>query len=205
MKKLLLVVIVLAGLLAAAPVRAEGGYLVGGITRLQGMVTVNGSAAVVGHPVHIGDELGTGTDSRVEVKLLDESVLTLGDASLMIVDTMVYDPEAAGNRTSMDLIRGTFSAISGLIARAGGRMSVKTPVATIGIRGTTVWGGPLDGVFEIALFDGTAVEVTTNAGTVILDEVGEGTAVPSIDAPPTAAKVWGAPKQDRALATVAFR
>jgi len=57
------------------------------------------------------------------------------------MDELVYDPQAHTGHSSMSVVQGTFSFVSGQIAKsAPDAMSVKTPVMTIGIRGTTVAG-----------------------------------------------------------------
>jgi len=79
-----------------------------------------------------------------------------------------------------------------------------TETATIGIRGTTFWGGMLDGAFQVAMLDGKAVIVETKAGRVVIDRVGDGTRITDADTAPTTPKKWGANMLDRAIATVAF-
>jgi hypothetical protein len=48
----------------------------------------------------------------------------------------VYDPKGTSNSTLISLTKGTFTFIAGKVARTGD-MKVETPVATMGIRGTT--------------------------------------------------------------------
>jgi hypothetical protein len=82
---------------------------------------------------------------------------------------------------------------------------VTTPVATIGIRGTDFWGGPIDeqalGVF---LIEG-AVSVSNAAGEAILDQPGQGTNIGAPGAAPGPVTIWPQDKVDRAFATVTFQ
>ena len=48
----------------------------------------------------------------------------------------VYDPNSKANSTLLSLTKGTFTFVAGKIAKSGD-MKVDTPVATMGIRGTT--------------------------------------------------------------------
>jgi len=48
----------------------------------------------------------------------------------------VYDPNSKSNATLLSLTKGTFTFVAGKIAKSGD-MKVDTPVATMGIRGTT--------------------------------------------------------------------
>jgi hypothetical protein len=54
----------------------------------------------------------------------------------MILNEFVYDPNGNSNSTLFSLTKGTFTFIAGKVAKTGD-MKVDTPVATMGIRGTT--------------------------------------------------------------------
>ena len=59
----------------------------------------------------------------------------------MVLDELIYDPSTGNGSMAVDMVEGAFSFISGEIAKTGeDAMTIKTPVATIGIRGTTVAG-----------------------------------------------------------------
>ena len=48
----------------------------------------------------------------------------------------IYDPNGKSNSSLLSLTKGTFTFVAGKIAKSGD-MKVDTPVATMGIRGTT--------------------------------------------------------------------
>ncbi|WP_426442326.1 FecR domain-containing protein [Bradyrhizobium genosp. P] len=52
------------------------------------------------------------------------------------MDEFVYDPNGKSNSTLLKLTNGTFTFVAGNIAKTG-NMTIDTPVATMGIRGTT--------------------------------------------------------------------
>jgi hypothetical protein len=54
----------------------------------------------------------------------------------MVVDRFVYDAKSKSNSSLFSLTKGAFTFIAGKVAKTGG-MEVDTPVATMGIRGTT--------------------------------------------------------------------
>ena len=88
---------------------------------------------------------------------------------------------------------------------ASSEISVTTPVAIIGIRGTEFWGGPIDDqVLGVFLIDG-AVSVTNAAGQQILNLPGQGTNIAAPGVAPGAVTFWPADKVSRAIATVTFR
>ncbi|WP_404382482.1 FecR domain-containing protein [Caenispirillum salinarum] len=150
-------------------------------------------------PVANEDRLTTGPGGRLQVALLDEGTLLLGENAELVVDDLVLGEDETALKMYVD---GAFRLISGALRHAEGTQIV-TPVATIGIRGTDVWGGVIDGAFSVFLVEGE-VSVTTDAGTVILDTPGTGTTVPAADAPPTEPETWSDGKVRRAVATVTF-
>ena len=54
----------------------------------------------------------------------------------MAMTEFVYDPNNTSNATLLSLTKGTFTFVAGKIAKSGD-MKIDTPVATMGIRGTT--------------------------------------------------------------------
>lgn len=152
-------------------------------------------------PVARMDRLTTGERSMLQVSLLDEGTLLLGaNGALVLDDLILKNEEESVLRLAVD---GPFRLISGALNHAAGT-EIVTPVATIGIRGTDVWGGVIDGAWSVFLIEGE-VSVTTAAGQVILDTPGTGTTIPAADQPPTAPVDWAQDKIQRAVATVTFQ
>ncbi len=100
---------------------------------------------------------------------------------------------------------GAFRFVSGKLAGlASDDMTVRTPSATIGIRGTDFWGGDIDASYGVFLFSGRVV-VTTLGGAAVLDRPGTGTSVTDAAAAPGPVVTWPQAKVARAAATVTFR
>jgi len=205
---LIRVLTAIAFLLCAAP--ASAADPIGSIMAVQGTVTVKregaekAETAAVAMPVHLNDTIETGPDSRVIALFVDETELTLGGDAITTVDEYVYDPVAkSGNRARMTVARGAFLYVSGVIGKAA-RPDVKidVPYGSIGLRGTTVWGGELD-QYGIFVLDGK-VSVQTKRGSVLLGK-GEGVDLANANSAPAGRKVWGQPKIDRAVATIALK
>jgi hypothetical protein len=93
-------------------------------------------ATKVGDPVYLGDVVKTGADGRVGINFADGSAFSLSRNARMVLDEFVYDPSGNSNSTFFSLTNGTMTFVAGDIAKSG-RMKVDTPVATMGIRGTT--------------------------------------------------------------------
>ncbi len=157
----------------------------------------------LGDPIFANNRVFTGEVARLVLSFADQTNLTLGDKAALEIDSFVFD--GSGGEASWDLLAGAFAMTTGLIGKddpAG--VVVTTPVSTIGIRGTTFWGGLIsDDLYGVLILDG-AVEVRTVDGTVVLDDVGEGTKISLDGGEPTAAAVWGNELVARALASITF-
>jgi hypothetical protein len=90
----------------------------------------------VGDLVYQGDVVKTGADGRMGINFADGSSFNLSSNARMALDEFVYDPNGKSNSTFFNLTNGTMTFVAGSIAKSGD-MKVDTPVATMGIRGTT--------------------------------------------------------------------
>ena len=157
----------------------------------------------VGSEVQLGDIISTGKGTRLELTFKDGTSVSLGERTQFSVVEFVVDQN--GGNAVMRLMKGAFSMTSGsMMQLADASMTVQTETATIGIRGTTFWGGMLDDKMEIALLGGKGVYVETKAGRVDLSRVGTGTTISGAGEPPSKPVAWGKSKIDRAKATTAF-
>ncbi len=199
----------LGALFSSGGARAQGavGDIAGRIVRLKGAATAMQDAQPRGlkdgDAIFRGDVISTGRAARLEMKMLDDAIMTLGEKTVFVV--IDYTTGGAGPNAATRLIEGAFAASAGAIAKApNGIMRVETDVATIGIRGTTVWGGIIEGDFQVALLSPGRVVVENHAGRTELAQTGDGTLIKGMGVAPTAPRAWGAEKQARAKATVAF-
>lgn len=95
----------------------------------------------LGDAVAEGETLATGADTRLELTLVDDTVVTLGDHSELLIDTYIFSDEKQLGLGLLVLSRGVFRAVSGKLAwLSGAPLQVTTPIAVIGIRGTGFWG-----------------------------------------------------------------
>jgi hypothetical protein len=96
----------------------------------------NGSQrAKVGDLVYRGDIIQTGPDGKLGVGFTDGSSFNVSANARMELNEFVCDPHGHSNASLMSLTKGTFTFIAGEVAHTG-NMNVKTPVGTMGIRGT---------------------------------------------------------------------
>jgi hypothetical protein len=84
-----------------------------------------------------GDRVTTAEGASAVVKLGDGTRMTVRPNSEIVLSQYRYRQEAADNSMVMELLRGGFRAITGLIAKSSPNAArVQTSTATIGIRGT---------------------------------------------------------------------
>jgi hypothetical protein len=160
--------------------------------------------AIVGMAVHMKDELRTGANGRMLVTFLDDTQLTLGANTSVVIDRFVYDPGNGIGQTLLRSSKGTFRYFTGRAKDLKeNSIIVSTAFANIAVRGTEFWGGPIDAKYGVLLFEGE-VSVSNQAGQVTLSKTGEGTNIPSALDPPSEPTIWSEAKVARAIATVAL-
>lgn len=103
---------------------------------IQASTASQAGQAKVGDLVYLGDVVATGADGRVGINFTDGSSFNLSNSARMALDEFVYDPNGKSNSTLLSLTKGTLTFVAGKIA-ATGDMKIDTPVATVGVRGTT--------------------------------------------------------------------
>ncbi len=92
--------------------------------------------AVPRERVALADVVQTGKKSQLQVLLLDKSVFTVGANARLTIDRYVYSP-ATGRSFTASMAKGAFRFMSGRPDH-GSDALLRTPIATIGIRGTVV-------------------------------------------------------------------
>jgi hypothetical protein len=189
----------------AGPAWASGD--VGRVSRVQGRVTARGAASP--HEVSLddavlaGETLVTGDKARAELTMDDGSVVTLSENTEFTVT--VFDLAKA--RARFELLRGAFRTATGTITQAmAPDFEVKTPLATIGIRGTDFWGGFFSAAnFGVFMVSGREVVIRNQAGSQVITSPGQGVTVRGAGTAPEAPVIWNESKVQRAIKTVSFR
>lgn len=110
----------------------------GKITQAFGNATVAGVPAKVGVAVQVGDELSTGNDGYLYLKMIDGGFLILRPSSTARVLAYHVDVAVPANtRIKIELDRGVARSVSGeAVKNARENFRFNTPVAAIGVRGT---------------------------------------------------------------------
>jgi hypothetical protein len=122
----------------------------------------------VGGNVHANEIIRTGNASSAQLLFVDQTTLLVGAQSEVKLDRFVYDPNRGNGNVVMSAGKGVFRFVSG--AQQSKSYQIKTPVATIGVRGT---------VFTFA-YAGTQLYLTTSNGSVVVRILPNG---PTVDVP----------------------
>jgi hypothetical protein len=126
-----------------------------------------GSRALsVGSDVFANERIRTGDASTAQFMFLDKTVMSLGPKAELVLDKYVYNPNRGSGQVVVNAVQGTMRFVTG--AQNPTNYQIKTPVATLGIRGTVVdlkvWAtqtfvGLVEGSLVIRFLDGTTLTI----------------------------------------------
>jgi hypothetical protein len=85
-------------------------------------------------PVHVDERIETGRMGGARFEFDDKTEMWIAEESEVVLDEFVYDPNTSTGTFVAELGTGLFRFVTGGVGSEG--FSVKTPVATIGVRGT---------------------------------------------------------------------
>ena len=207
---------------------------VGVVQRLQGHVTIvhfgNSVDATEGMAISLKDGLVTGAQARLQIMLIDDTQITLGENAEVVIMQYQFNPFVSGEKgmVAVEVSKGAFLLTTGRISQLSDkRIEVKTALADLATAGAEFWAGPTGGDLEgVAVFEGS-VEVSNQEGAVVLAARGVtqsrvqsqtqalGLRSRSSTDPigttltrgrgPSQAVIWQQEKTDRAVAAVTFR
>ena len=93
--------------------------------------------AKVGMTVRQSDTLITGADGSAGVTFSDNSLLSTGPNSVLVVEHYSFDTTTHAGKFDAALRKGTLAVVSGkMVKQSPGAMRVRTPAAIMGVRGT---------------------------------------------------------------------
>ena len=105
--------------------------------------------------VYNNEKISTGSESATEIVFKDETTLTIGPDSDVTLDNFVYKPGPVSGSLIVTMSKGVMRFATGKLSKTS--YLVKTPTATIGIRGT---------IFTVHVAANGATTVTVQAGAV---------------------------------------
>ncbi len=129
----------LAALLVSSPAFAQAGRV---LMAVGDVVAVRGAQELrlgVGAAVESGDTVRLGPDSNAQIRMSDESIISLRERTVFRIDEYVYSGKVDGSEKSLfSLLAGGMRTVTGIIGnlRSTEKYAVRTATSTIGIRGT---------------------------------------------------------------------
>lgn len=136
---LLVILTALTGILSSTLVRAA--EPAGTIKIVKGTVSILRGEEVIeatpGAQLLAQDRLRTGADGSVGVTLKDDTLISSGPNSTVAIDKYAFNATTHVGEMLISVLKGTFSMVSGMMVKHSPEaVTVKTPTATIGVRGT---------------------------------------------------------------------
>jgi hypothetical protein len=119
---------------------------VGNVTLLEGeaVLTRDGATAQVnlGDIVKEKDVIETKVNSKIKITFADNTIVTIGKESSLNIEDYLFDANSPGaSKSDFNVAKGAFHAVTGQIAKVNpSKFKIKTKNATIGIRGTEIYG-----------------------------------------------------------------
>ena len=93
--------------------------------------------APVGAVILARDTVKTGPDGSVGITFQDNSLLSAGPNSELVIERFVFDSTTHKGEFDTSLKKGTLAVVSGkIVKQSPDAMRVKTPAAIMGVRGT---------------------------------------------------------------------
>ena len=111
------------------------------VQKVSGMATVvrqgQTISAKIGLDIYQNDTLRTGPGGSIGIVFNDDTLLSLGPESVLVIDEFVFAPRQGKFSIAIRMLKGTVAYVSGLISKLAPESAhIETPTASIGIRGT---------------------------------------------------------------------
>ncbi|MBC7767352.1 MAG: FecR domain-containing protein [Phycisphaerales bacterium] len=127
-------------------------------------------ALAVGNRVFQNESISTGANSVAQLMFTDQTTLSVGPRSQVTLDRYVYDPSRGTGDVAVSFATGAMRFVSG--TQRPQNYQVRTPVATIGVRGTIIDLLVVNGRMFGILDEGALTFTLANGQTIQLNEPG---------------------------------
>jgi hypothetical protein len=179
-----------AALVAAAPqgVQAEIVGTAGAVNPASTSAPPGGSTRVIqlGANVVHRERIQTSAQGSVQLVFVDKTSISIGPNSDLVIDEFVYDPGTGTGRMATTLAKGVLRFVGGNTSHTGGA-SIRTPAATLGIRGgvATAAHNAQDGTRAINHFGRTSVATGNSVEVISRPDFGVTVSPSGVPTPPT--------------------
>lgn len=122
-----------------------------------------------GDGVYLNEMIATGTKGKAQLIFKDETALTIGPRTEVTLTTFVYDPNPNKGKVVVSVVKGVFRFISGSLPKKA--YKIKTPMATMGIRGTIIEAQIRGGWLIVSVYEG-GVDLCNRKGRCVFLKAG---------------------------------
>ena len=134
-------IVLIACMLLYSATSMAGDEVIGFVKTVSGMAAVisngKGFKAEPGTPLYLNSTLKTGSKSALGITFKDNTVMSFGSNTEVVVDEFLYSPGKDQLALGAKVNKGTMEYVSGVVAKLKPEaVSIKTPTGTIGVRGT---------------------------------------------------------------------
>src|SRR4051812_34742658 len=159
----------LAALAIAAPVGAQDRVGVTSAVNPAAQGTPPGQATrtlLLGTDVVFNERIATEAAGQTELLFLDRSSFSIGPNSDLVIDQFVYDPAAGTGKLAASAAKGVFRFVGGALSKNPDGVAIRTPTATIGLRGgICAFSIAPNGALRAVLIYGRSLSVTAQGVT----------------------------------------
>ena len=177
------------------------GEVIGRVEQINGVASVkgaNGLTRVVkeGDPIYLNDVVKTADDSNIELRFQDDTSFSLASSGRAVVDSYTYDAATETGQFGATVISGMFRYASGLLGDEDAdraHTTIKTPSATLGVRGSEIDGNIQEdggttfvhksGIIDVSDAFGLGTVTLTQPGTATSVSIEPGEPEPAFQAP----------------------
>ena len=114
-------------------------------------------------PIYSEDTVATSSNSKAQFRMTDGTLLAIKESSKLNISEYQYTPGSDNNSAVIELVEGGLRSVTGAIKANNGSYKLKTPVGSIGIRGTHFEIEIVEGEMFLAVWDG-AIDLTVDTG-----------------------------------------
>ena len=114
-------------------------------------------------PIYGTDVVKTEVDSKAQLRMTDGGMIALKENSELLIADYQFNAEDQTGSVVLELVKGGLRSVTGAIKSNKGNYKLKTPIGSIGIRGTHYEIEIIQGEVFVAVWEG-AIDITVEVG-----------------------------------------
>jgi hypothetical protein len=119
---------------------------------------------LIGNDVVYDETIRTQADGQAQILFLDKSAFSVGPSAEVVIDRFVYDRERGTGQLLASASKGLFRFVGGALSKGPDAVKIKTPTATIGVRGGVALADVAASSTMVVFLYGAAVTVQGSNG-----------------------------------------